>query len=109
MGNNDLIFKLLEIVFIVLGTLIGRYLVPWIKLKLDIARMAKFTQYAKECVEAAEQMIQGKGLGAEKREKVISWLVKGSDKFGLDLTEEEIRILMESLVFAMKQDKNKEN
>lgn len=105
--DNDLILNILQIVVVVLATLIGRYLIPWLKLKVDVAKLQKITEDASKYVQAAEQMIKGQGLGAEKREKVTEWLTTSSEKLGLDLSEEEIRILIESFVFTMKQEQNK--
>lgn len=105
--DGELFLNILRITIVIIATLIGRYLIPWIKLKVDVAKIQKITEDASKYVQAAEQMIKGQGLGTEKREKVTEWLTNSSQKIGVDLSEEEIRILIESFVFVLKQEQNR--
>ena len=105
--DGELFLNILRITIVIIATLIGRYLIPWIKLKVDVAKIQKITEDASKYVQAAGQMIKGQGLGTEKREKVTEWLTNSSQKMGVDLSEEEIRILIESFVFVLKQEQNR--
>ena len=94
--DGELFLNILRITIVIIATLIGRYLIPWIKLKVDVAKIQKITEDASKYVQAAEQ-----------REKVTEWLTNSSQKMGVDLSEEEIRILIESFVFVLKQEQNR--
>ena len=103
--GNDLIFKTLEVVIIVIATIIARYVIPWIKQKVNIAKIESIYQWTDKFVHAAEQLIQGEKMGEEKLKAVSMWLKEKSDEIGLEMTDEEIRVLIESFVYTLKQEK----
>ena len=95
-----------EIIQIVLSAIIsiamifvGRYLVPFIKLKIG-------ERQAEILVKAAQQMFNDM-TGKEKLEKVTKELTEYLKARNINFTEDEIRYLIEAAVRQMKEDENK--
>lgn len=73
-------------VITLIGAVITRYLIPWIKDKLDERKYSVFTQLVKVGVFAAEQLYNSHE-GAKKKEYVVDLLKKNGyevDSFAVD-------------------------
>ena len=90
----EIILSLLfELILSIIAVVASKHLIPWLKEK-------KLSEAAKIAVEAAEQLI-GSGKGQEKYDQASEWLGK---KF--NLSEEEVKKLIESAVYQMKNKNN---
>lgn len=65
-------------------------------------QIAQYSFLAEIAVKAAEK-IYGPGLGVEKKEKAIEFLVEALDGFGIELTAKEIDMFIEAAVEEMQE------
>ena len=92
---GKIIFDILEIVVIVVATLIGRYVIPYFKNKVDMQKVEQIVAWAKRFVIMAENVIKGQGKGADKRDFVAKLLAEKAKELNINLSEQEIRTLIE--------------
>jgi LL-H family phage holin len=92
---EKIIFDILEIVVIVVATLIGRYVIPYFKNKVDMQKVEQIVAWAKRFVIMAENVIKGQGKGADKRDFVAKLLAEKAKELNINLSEQEIRTLIE--------------
>ena len=104
--DNKLLFDLVDVILLVITSAIGRYLVPLVKTKLGQEKLQLLSQYAVKFVKLAEVMIDGEKKGDEKREYVSELIVEEANKLHLNLTDDQIRMLIEDAVFSLN-NKNK--
>lgn len=102
---EKIIFDILEIVVIVVATLIGRYVIPYFKAKLDEKKIEAMVEWAKRFVNTAENIINGQGKGKEKREYVAKLLANKAKELNINLSENEIRALIEDAYTVLIKDK----
>lgn len=95
--------QIVELVILIIAVLLGRYIIPWIKAKLDIEQLSMAIAYAQSGVAAAEQILYGKGLGDEKLQYVTEWLSKELPKLGIRMSDESIRVIIEEAVKTMNE------
>lgn len=101
---DKILFEILKCVVIISTLLITRYLVPYLAAKIKDTRYADFVKTVKDAVQFAEQTI-GAGNGAEKKIVVVNFLTQLAKEYNLSITPEQINVLIESAVFAMKEGK----
>jgi len=92
---EKIIFDILEIAVIVIASLIGRYVIPYFKNKVDMQKVEQIVAWAKRFVIMAENVIKGQGKGADKRELVAKLLAEKAKELNINLSEQEIRTLIE--------------
>jgi LL-H family phage holin len=92
---EKIIFDILEIVVIVVATLIGRYVIPYFKNKVDMQKVEQIVAWAKRFVIMAENVIKGQSKGADKRDFVAKLLAEKAKELNINLSEQEIRTLIE--------------
>jgi LL-H family phage holin len=92
---EKIIFDILEIAVIVIASLIGRYVIPYFKNKVDMQKVQQIVEWAKRFVIMAENVIKGQGKGVDKRELVAKLIAEKANELGLNLSEQEIRTLIE--------------
>lgn len=94
----DVIMKIvLSICIIIIST----FVVPYLKSLSDNVRWQKFVNMVCDAVEAAEQLIKEPGSGVKKKEMVIAFIKKYLDEAGINVTDEELNILIEAAVKRM--------
>lgn len=99
---DEFVFKIVQLVVIIVAGLIGRYLIPWIKTKIEMNKLEESLKWIEAFVKAAQQTIKGEKVNEEKFEKVLQWTKEKLDEIGVEMTEEQIRALIESSVYEMK-------
>jgi LL-H family phage holin len=92
---EKIIFDILEIAVIVIASLIGRYVIPYFKNKVDMQKVEQIVAWAKRFVIMAENVIKGQGKGADKRDFVAKLLAEKAKELNINLSEQEIRTLIE--------------
>jgi LL-H family phage holin len=92
---EKIIFDILEIAVIVIASLIGRYVIPYFKNKVDMQKVEQIVAWAKRFVIMAENVIKGQGKGADKRDFVAKLLAEKANELNINLSEQEIRTLIE--------------
>ena len=90
-----------------LGGLITRYIIPWLKAKTGSTNWDRICKWAVTFVEGIEEIITGTKMGEQKRDKVMQMLREECEKYNIRYNELEIRSALESAWANMK--KKKEN
>ena len=96
--DMTLLTKILEVVVLLICTIVGRYIIPWVKTKVNVEKISLITTWASIFVQAAEQIISGKGLGEEKKTKVLEWLQEKLSEIGITLSDDDLNNIIESAV-----------
>ena len=104
---DQIISLLIELVVLVVAALLGRYVIPLVKTKLDADKLALITTWALKFVRTSENLIVGDKKGTERRDQVTVWLKEKADELGLKLTEDQIRTILEDAYTTMIQEANK--
>ena len=86
--------EILKALIGLIGIIITTFVIPLIKSKLNDQQYETMMKWAKAAVLAAEQLWPDKGMGAEKKEYVLSFLREKGYNVDLD----EIDIAIESCV-----------
>ena len=97
---RDILFSLLEIALTVIITVVARYAIPLIKSILSESKNELWRTIAETAARAAEQIIRERGAG-ERKFELAKQIIK---EFGLKLTDEQIKILIEAAVQAMNAE-----
>jgi hypothetical protein len=103
-----------EFVFAILEGLVGvciiyimRYVIPFLRIKLQsVIDVVTWDAIVKE-VKSVEQTMKGKGLGVAKKEEVLVRITAWANKHGIAITQEQISQLIETAVFVMNNEDKK--
>ena len=87
---NDIIFEALKLLIMVCVAVIARYVIPWLKSRIEQDKMAAIEKMVTQAVLYAQQVLTSKS-GAEKKAIV---------------TDEQLNILIEAAVKQMKMEEN---
>lgn len=107
---HDAVIRLLYDIIAVLAPILVAYLVAWIQKRLGIERLQKIIYELETKKELARiavmfvQQIYKDFSGPAKYEKAAAWLSDMSERLGLDLTEEEIKALIEAALKELKAE-----
>ena len=96
--------KIVETIIALLVAIITTFVIPYIKSKIDDAKMAKIIEWVTYAVKAAEQIYKESGMGAIKNKYVKKFL----EEHGVDLDIEQIDVLIESAVWELTNKKEDE-
>lgn len=99
---NDILFELLKTTIIVVIIVITRYLVPYLKMKVEASKYADIVNWVEKAVKDAEQTIKETGKGIEKKEKVANFILDHALENNIDITYEQVSVLIEAAVKTMK-------
>ncbi len=104
--DNEILFNILRIAVVVIGILITRFLIPWIKSKTEGTNIEIVLHLISDLVDAAEQAHYGeKGTGKEKKAEVMNLIKQYCEKRHIGLSEDQISALIESAVWALNYEK----
>lgn len=103
---SEITMEILKVIIMLAVILVTRYLVPWVKELIGASKMEEIRKWAKEAVEAAQQVHKAKT--GEERKKIVVDIMRGILlRKNIDMSDEELEVLIEAAVKAMKmQDKN---
>lgn len=112
--DQTLLMQVLEVVISVIIAVITRYLIPFLKTKIDANKLQKHieeldlvAQWTFKYVNSAENIYTEAKQGNLKRETVTEWIVEFCNKAGITLSEAEIRAILETAYTAMMNEKKK--
>lgn len=100
---NDILFEVLKCVMIVATLVITRYVVPLLRIKVEASKYSDIADWVIDAVKWAEQTIRESGKGAEKKEQVKDFLIQYAYEHCINITAEQLDVLIESAVKAMKE------
>ncbi len=86
-----------------IAAIITTFLIPWIKGKIDAAKLAQIIEWVGIAVRAAEQIYNESGMGEKKKQYVLDFLA--SKGFTLDL--DSINAMIEAAVKDLNIEQNK--
>lgn len=101
---SNTMYQILMLVITLIGVLLTRLVVPWLKLKIGNEKMKDIEKWVTVAVTAAEQM-KVAGLlpdGQQKKDYVLEFV---KDK-GITITDEELDALIEAAVYEINKAKH---
>ena len=90
-------------VITLIAAIITTFLIPWIKSKIDAAKLAQIVEWVGIAVRAAEQIYNESGMGEKKKQYVLDFL---ADK-GFTLDPDSINAMIEAAVKDLNIEQNK--
>lgn len=93
---SDNLFKVIMALIPVAGAIITGFIIPYIKTKVSSARLDEISQWITKAMDAAEVLFDTPKSGEEKREYVIDFIDKMFNSKKEVITEDQIRVLLES-------------
>ena len=100
------LFQIILMLIPILGVIITRFIIPFIKEKIGNEKLAKYEYWAELAVKAAEMLWTKSGCGVDKKKYVVDFLNNMFNKKKTVITEQQIEILVESAVKQMKLEEN---
>lgn len=104
---NKYVFEIILGIIGILGTILTGIIVPYIKEKIGNEKLAKYEEWTNFAVKAAELIFNEQGMGVTKKEYVVNFLNEMFNKDKVVITPEQINILIEACVQAMKLEESK--
>ena len=101
---RDIILELLKLTIMIATMLITRYAIPWIKAKTENDTMSVLIDWVMQAVLAAGQCHQAQS-GAERKAIVTRFIKELLAQKNLELTDEEIDVMIEAAVKQMNAAK----
>lgn len=99
---DNLTFEAINVFIKALAAVIAVYVIPIIKRYVDNILASK---WAKDAVQAAEQLKKIKNMNnEEKKEYAVFELMKILDRMKINMTEEQVEILIESAVKELRMN-----
>lgn len=97
MDTQTIITIITKIVLPVCGAILTYFIIPWIKEKIGAEKFRNISTWVYKAVDAAEQIFPA-GDNANKYKYVVDFIQTQAKKHGIELTDEEIRTLIEAAV-----------
>ncbi|MDF2950429.1 MAG: phage holin, family [Anaerocolumna sp.] len=96
---NETLFTIIKYTIGILALVVFRYIIPFVKLKLENSKYADVLDFIEKCVNAAESIYKNiPKSGEEKKAYVIDAISHYATQKGIKITQEQIDILIEGLV-----------
>ena len=90
-------------VITLIAAIITTFLIPWIKGKIDAAKLAQIVEWVGIAVRAAEQIYNESGMGEKKKQYVLDFLASK----GFTLDPDSINAMIEAAVKELNIEQNK--
>ena len=104
---NDIIFEIIKSAVVIAIMVLVRYAVPYLKAQIKSSNLSWIYDWAEYAVKAAEQTNTGTGMGSTKKAIVKDFLIQVSNNSCLAISDDQLENLIESAVYAMKQEETK--
>ena len=96
---NETLFTIIKYAVGILVLVVFRYVIPFVKLKLENSKYADVLDFIEKCINAAESIYKTiPKSGEEKKAYVVTAVTEYINKKGIKLTEDQINILIEAIV-----------
>ena len=100
---DDLLYKIIYCAITVLTATVVRYLVPWFNSQVDTAKLEKLRTYISDAICYAEEFVDGTKKGAEKFETVQKLAIDFAQKYGLNISSEQISSIIQGIYDQIDQ------
>lgn len=98
---SDLIFEIAKLAVMVMAVVVGRYVIPYVKEKLESENMKTVVSWVEYAVFMAQQ-VYGKETGADRKEFVVDFVKGILEEKGIRITEEQLDVLIEAAVKQLR-------
>lgn len=98
---NEYMFEVCRVAAIIIGALLAYYIIPVLKAYIAKYWDENLLDFVKSCVYAAQQTVEN---NADKKRYVLAHVGEWIRMKGMDISDEQIDILIESAVLAMKTE-----
>ena len=102
--NHELVSVIIKAVVAILSVVVTTVIVPYVKQRLGDDKYAELTNYVEWAVRCAEQLYSPEEY-KEKKEYVMNYIIAKAAELKIELTENDINILVEGIVNLVKHDK----
>jgi LL-H family phage holin len=102
---NEILFYFIQLIIAMVVLLATKYAIPYLKEKIGTEQLLVAEKWAKYAVLTAQQTLTA-STGAEKKTYVTDFLKELLMSKNISLTDEQLNILIESAVKAMKMEDN---
>ena len=99
---NDITFDIYKVVVIIIGFLVGFYLIPALKRMANNIQDEQLRKFVKSAVYMAQQTMKSDD-GTIKFNRVRDLVTEWLNDHGMNITEEQLKILIESAVYAIPE------
>lgn len=95
---NETLFTIIKYTISILTLAVFRYVIPFVRLKLENSKYAAVLDFIEKCINAAESIYKNiPKSGDEKKAYVIKAITEYINKVGIKLTEEQVNILIQGV------------
>ncbi len=102
---NEVLFEVLKAVVILALTLLVRYAIPIMKMRVEETEYAWVTRWVELAVKSAEQTILGDKSGPEKKAIVTKFIKEQLEAKKIAISDAQLDTLIESAVYIMNGEK----
>lgn len=101
--NSELFVQIILICIMIVGMVVGSYIIPFITSKIQETELNKLMDYAKKAVEWANQTIPPEQWERKKKEVMALVIAYMKEHLKIELTETQIDVIVEALVNEVKK------
>lgn len=102
---DKIIFEVIKVVVMVAALVITRFLVPWLKEKIGVDKLAVAEKWARYAVLKAQQVLWDES-GKDRKAYVTEFLKEIMIAKKIALSDEQLDVLIEAAVKQMKIEEN---
>ena len=103
---NEMIFEILKLIVMIAVFIVTCYLIPWIRGKIGQDKLDEITRWVNAAVLMAQQVYFAK-TGAERKAIVVDLLKNILIAKNISVSDEQLDILIEAAVKAMRIEEKK--
>lgn len=103
---NEILFEVLRLAVLLVVFVVTCYFIPWIRGKIGQDKLDAVTSWVNTAVLMAQQVYHA-NTGAERKAIVVELLKDILMAKNISITDEQLDMLIESAVKAMKMEENK--
>lgn len=100
---NEIMMEILQAVIVVVLVILTKYLIPYIKAKVEESQYNWILGMIEDAVQYAEMTIKDEHSGERKLSLVTNYVRERLAEKNITLSEEQIRAIIESAVYTMKE------
>lgn len=101
--DSEMFIRIVQLILAILSIVITTYIIPYIKAKVGTEKFNQVKLWTRIFVDAAEQTVTKPGTGQKKLILVTDWLKNKLKELGVELSDEQIRLLIEDAVYNMNK------
>ena len=102
---NENLYKVIIAIIPVLGAIITGFVIPLLKAKIGNEKLTTISTWVTHAVRCAEMIFLGDKQGEEKKQYAIQLLTDMFNKNKVIITDEQLKVLIESAVKEMNDTK----